>query len=466
MKIIMYSMVFLSIMGFLSCSLNIESLPIPDWTESTHGDIMAPDYDRVFAGDVVRRLDLVIRPDDWRVMWDDMTENYGAFGAGDGGGPGGGGGPGPGGVGPAGGENPVFVPCSVFFQNRQWYKVGVRFKGNSSLRHSWTNGNLKMGLKLDFDEFEADYPDIAGQRFYGFRQLSLAGNFSDPSFLKERVVPEIFRAAGVRAPYTAFYRVFIDHGDGPVYFGLYTMVEVVDDTFLENQFGSRTGNCYKPEGSGASFADGSFNPGDFVKKTNEDVGDWSDVIALFDALHSGGRTGAPGQWRNRLEAVFNVDGFLKWLAVNTVIQNWDTYGVMYHNYYLYNDPSGPGLTWIPWDNNEALYEGKRGGAVPLDFSTVDRNWPLIRFLADDETYRGRYNAYVAEVIADAFEPDKMIARYRMLHELIRPYVIGIDGENPGYGFLSSPAAFDEELESLTAHVIRRRAEAESYLMQQ
>ena len=86
-----------------------------------------------------------------------------------------------------------------------------------------------------------------------------------------------------------------------------------------------------------------------------------DILALFDALHDESRISEPATWRANLEAVFNVDTFIHWLAVNTVIQNWDTYGTMAHNYYLYNDPTTGLLTWIPWDNNEALTSGGGSG---------------------------------------------------------------------------------------------------------
>jgi hypothetical protein len=290
----------------------------------------------------------------------------------------------------------------------------------------------------------------------------MSNNYDDKSFLRERVVPEVFRELGVRAPYTAFCRVYIDHGDGSLYFGLYTMVEVVDDTVLDDQFGSDDGNCYKPDGIGGTFAQGTFNEGDFVKKNNEEAGDWSDILALFDAIHSNNRVGNPEQWRNQLEDIFNVDGFLRWLAVNTVIQNWDTYGNMHHNYYLYNDAS-LGLTWIPWDNNEALQEGKQGGALSLGLTEVNGWWPLIRYLMDDDTYRPIYVSYVADVINGPFEPSKMISRYRYLHGLVQPYVTGAEGENDGYTFLRSSAQFDSALDSLIAHVQERKANAEGIL---
>ena len=43
---------------------------------------------------------------------------------------------------------------------------------------------------------------------------------------------------------------------------------------------------------------------------------------------------------------------------------------MTHNYFLYNDPDTGKLNWIPWDNNEALLNGKQGGASSLDFANL------------------------------------------------------------------------------------------------
>ena len=201
------------------------------------------------------------------------------------------------------------------------------------------------------DRFEDEYPEINNQRFHGFKELSLANNYDDKSFLREKVVPEIFRDFGVPAPQTAFYRVYVDYGDGPIYFGLYTMIEIVDDTMIEDQFVEDDGNIYKPEGTGSSFAKNTFSSSYFEKKSNEET-DWSDIESLFNVLHSSQRTSDPATWRTSLEEVFNADHFLKWLAVNTTVQNWDIYGNMTHNYYLYNNPKNNQLIWIPWDNNE------------------------------------------------------------------------------------------------------------------
>ncbi len=263
--------------------------------------------------------------------------------------------------------------------------------------------------------------------------------------------------------HAAFYELYLDHGDGPEYFGLYTLVEEVDDTVIETQFASDDGNLYKPEGDGATFVEGAFSEEYFEKKTNddEDEADWSDILALFDALHDDTATTDPATWRANLEAVFDVDGFLEYLAVNGIIQNWDTYGRMTQNYYLYNDPETSLLTWIPWDNNEAFQEGKNGGALDLDFSDLDSSrWPLIANLYADEVYRARYDAYLSDVIGDAFETSSIQALYDAYSDLIEP---SVEAERSGFSFLDGTDDFTNAIDELTDHAASRADAVDAYL---
>jgi len=452
-----------------------------DWTEETHSKDVDPNFAEVFDDTQVKRLDLVITEERWQKMLDDMTTLYGEFGA-ISSTPGGDDAPRGDGAPPAGGqagpptqaddaltlagsdEDPIFVPAEVFYNGKQWYRVGVRFKGNSSLQSSWQAGILKLSFKMDFDEYEDDYPQIDNQRFYGFKKFSLKNNYDDHSELREKVASDVFRAAGVPVSHTAFYTLYVDHGNGPEYFGLYTLVEEVDGSVLDTQFSSDDGNLYKPEDGSANFVEGTFDPEDFEKKTNEDDEDWSDIEALFSALHDDTATTDPALWRENLEAVFDVDGFLTYLAVNGIIQNWDTYGRMIHNYYLYNDPDTGKLTWIPWDNNEALQEGKSGGSLALDFSNLDNEqWPLIARIYADEAYRARYDILVADVISNAFETSSLQATYDNYSSLVSPWATT---ERPGYSFLDDSSAFSAAISELKAHAASRSAAVERYLSDQ
>lgn len=425
-----------------------------DWTTETHSKSADPNFAEVFDNTTVKRFDFVISEENWQSMLDDMTSLYGTFGASSGG-PGGGGG-----VSDVD-EDPIFVPGDVFYNGKQWYKVGLRFKGNSSLQSSWSSGILKLAFKMDFDEYEDDYPQIDNQRFYGFKKFSLKNNYNDQSFLREKVAADVFANAGLAVSNTAFYTLYIDHGNGPEYFGLYTLVEEVDNTVIDTQFSSDDGNLYKPEEYGSSFAEGTFNQDGFEKKTNEDEADWTDIQAVFTALHAETRTSNPSAWRAGLDAVLDTDTFLHYLAVNTVIQNWDTYGRMEHNYYLYNNPDNNLLTWIPWDNNEALQTGKMGGSLPLDFSGMnDSEWPLIGYLYADEVYKAKYDAYVQETIDGPFETSYIQSVYDAYAALIEPYATS---EVPGYSFLNNPAGFNQAITSLHQHAESRSSAADQYL---
>jgi len=320
-----------------------------------------PDYALVFPCDSVLRIDIVIEPSTWRAMMEDMTALYGEFGgklpvpghASSGAPP-----PPP--LPPV--PNPAWAEAEVRFGDEVWEHVGVRFKGGSSLAFSWSAGILKLPWKLDFDRFEDEWPETRDRRFHGFGQLTLSSGFMDPSLLRERITADIFREAGVPAPRTAFCRVYVDCGEGPAYFGLYTLVEVVEDTVVGTQLPAG-GSVYEPDGLAATFAEGSFDRKSFDLESAGSRNDWSPVLRLYEALHSGERRIHPPLWRAGLEQALDVDRFLTWLAVDVVVQNWDSYGRSPHNYYLCADPVTGRLTWVPWDNNMAL--GDDTGLFPV-----------------------------------------------------------------------------------------------------
>ena len=463
------------------------------WAEESHSNDVDPNYEVVYPQDKVNQITITITPEDWAAMQANMTELYGEAGTGGEGGFGGrmpppaGGGMGepPAGMGrppigeggfppPAGGgmggggdfaaENPMWVAATIEFEGNTWTNVGVRYKGNSSLMSGWRNGEDKLPFKLDFDEFEDIYPEINNQRFYGFQQLSLANGFGDAAYMRDALTYDLLEEAGLVAAETAYYEVSLDYGEGPVNLGLYVAIEVIDDTVVERHFGDDSGNIYEGDGQAVTLAEGTAEQlaDSFPKENNKDEADWSDLEALYNALHSDQRTSNPEAWRTELEAVFDVDGFLHWLALSATLQHWDTYGSMTHNFYLYNNPETGQLTWISWDHNlvlgglgggpneqneaqgqPAVVDGRGGPGgrqnVSFDKAEVGENWPLIRYLLDDPVYNALYVDYLEET-STLFDPEALAEKYQTWAAVIEPYAAEEDG---GEAFAAAVQALTE-----------------------
>ncbi|NMB74933.1 MAG: spore coat protein CotH [Myxococcales bacterium] len=407
----------------------------PGWSEATHGPDAAPDYALLFDDSKVRRLDIRIAPEVHRAMLEDLEKYKQAP------------------EGPLSAGDPMWVPVELEFEGGVWRHVGMRYKGNSSLKSAVAEGIRKLAFRLDFDKFEDDYPSIRDQRFYGFGEMTFSNAFKDPSLIRDKLAADIFRRGGVPAARGAFVRVHVDFGEGPVYFGLYTMIEDPADRMLSSQFNTGGGNLYKPEpmqgpdSGGATWS--RFVEADFDKQTNQGSG-YADVIAAIAALNAPAPD--PAAWRAGLEAVFDVAGFLRWLAINQTMENWDSYLCIPHNYYLYADPGDGGrLSWIPWDLNEAMLH-RAGHCNPetLAWSVlldeVDQRRPLVRRLLDDPVYRQRYRDELVAAISGAFEPDWVQQTARAYHELVAPFVTGTEGEAAPYTFLKDDAEFETSLD--------------------
>ena len=424
----------------------------PDgWQPASHERGATPDYDRVFAEDKVQRIDIEMTREARQMMLDDLEMLLGEMGATQ---PGGFGFPLPGAGNMNGmprdptdlvGGDPTYVPVTVRYEGGVWEHVAMRYKGNSSLASAWRTGVLKIGFRLNFDRYELEHPEIEDQRFYGFSEMTFSSGYRDPSLIRDKLAEQVLRAMELPTARAAFYQVYVDAGEGPVYWGLYTMIEDPSDQMLEAQFEDKTGNLYKPDGPAANWT--RFEMESFEKKSNKEAADYSDVMAAISALHA--PRGDAQVWRTGLEAVFNVQSFLDVVAFSRTVGHWDGYGVMAHNYYLYGDPADAGrLRWISWDHN-LTWQGQAFGRMSVMMDEVSQDWPLLRFLLDDETYRAQYlEALRKTSAAPILQQQAFEALATKLHTLIGPSVVG-GGDQPGeqapFTFLAQPADFQDAL---------------------
>ena len=75
-------------------------------------------------------------------------------------------------------ENEEYVACTVEIDGEEFHHIGLRAKGNNSLRLTEEYGLSRYSLKLEFDQF------LDGGNYYGLDKFSLDASFQDNSYLK------------------------------------------------------------------------------------------------------------------------------------------------------------------------------------------------------------------------------------------------------------------------------------------
>lgn len=327
---------------------------------------------------------------------------------------------------------PLTTPVTVGFNDRVWPNATFTWKGASSLVGADRVQSYKRGFYLDFAD---------GLDFFGHKRLVLAPNYLDPSFVREKLASDVFRRAGLNAGRAALYRVYIHIDGAPTYWGLYTLLEDLSDKLPLSFVGDTAPGSalYQPENSTWTVP---FRPDNFplasLKKTEtqlpSDSGDSSThlISRAFAALHDSMRLSQPQQWRLVLEAVLDVASFITYIAVCAATSNWDSFGIMPHNYYLYT--LNGRLTWVPVDHNLAFSMTPSNIVMPsiMRDESEGAKWPLVRFVLDDTVYR---NTYIQELswLVSPEGPlflERLEGRAKKLLQLAKPHVVGQQGEEP------------------------------------
>jgi spore coat protein H len=375
------------------------------------------DYWTVFDDSRVRRVDISLTSADWATMWTDP-------------------------------EAKLQVQADAVVFGERLDGVGFRMRGQFSLRES----GEKKPWKIDTDAY------VEGQEFHNLRQLMFLNNIGDPSMLQEKLAYDTMHFAGVPASHTCFVELWIDFSDDdqpPVFWGVYTMVERVDKKFLANRFGrdSKGGNLYKanhalrgpmdliyygPRIESYPTQGGLYAYG---KATNEEEADYSDLINLIYVI-DGVQYDTPEDFAAALEEVFNVDTFLRYMAVVNTLGNWDSYPYTGNNYYLFNNAVTGKFEWIPWDLSwgdnvqHPLFELEGPGLVTRA--------PLYDKVFQVERYRTRYAGYLDLLARRWFTGENITALSSQYHAMIAPYVVQSTGDKVFYGdtAMFPPEAFE------------------------
>ena len=97
------------------------------------------------------------------------------------------------------------------------------------------------------------------------------------------------------------------------------------------------------------------------RAVRESANSFTNLFALVDALNAA----QPEPYRSRVADVMNVDGWMRVLAVNRIVGNWDSYGYARGKNMFAYCPKAGGWTLLPWDIDFVMNSGGNGATDPL-----------------------------------------------------------------------------------------------------
>ena len=281
-------------------------------------------------------------------------------------------------------------PATFYFyssaHNDTIQNVGFRVRGNTSRSAN------KKSFKVSFNEY------TQGKKFKGIEKMNLVGQHNDPSLLRYWMSLTTLNTNNLINSRSSYIKFYINGQ----YKGVYLNVEHIDDEFIQKRFiGDDHGNLYKCTwGADLKYrgANQSSYYGPYELKTNKAANDYSELIQFIQKLNNISDADFPCF----IEDHFEVELYLKTLAIEMIIGHWDGYAYNKNNYYLYQQPSNGKFVFIEYDMDNTL---------GIDWSSIDwanrnlNSWhsndrPLVERLLSFPYYNDLFNSYLNQIFND------------------------------------------------------------------
>jgi spore coat protein CotH len=258
-----------------------------------------------------------------------------------------------------------WIEATITIDGVSYQRVGMRLKGNSSLR-GLANGRgqgpggtvsatdpqgLPWLIRLD--------KNIKGQDCDGITDLVVRSNNTQTA-LNEAVSLKLLEMAGLASERAIPVSFTVNGGAAK----LRLVTELPNDTWMQQHF-SASGALYKAEASGDYSYRGS-DPASYTDVFDQEAGkkntDLAPLIKFLDFVNNSDDATFAATLGDKLD----VEAFAKYLAMEDLIGNFDDIDGPGNNSYLYWDPATGRFTIVPWDHNLAFgaLGGGAGGAAP------------------------------------------------------------------------------------------------------
>jgi hypothetical protein len=300
----------------------------------------------------------------------------------------------------------VGVPATLTVDSKVYRDVGVHVRGNTSSMMVPEGRKRSLGVSINFLNED--------QRLLGYRSLNLLNSNADPTFMRTALYHYIARQY-IAAPKANWVRVVINGEDWGIYVNTQQINSELAKDFFKSSKGARWKVSGSPNGRGGLAYLGD-DPAAYQRfyeiKSKDTKESWAQLIHLCKVLNET----PPAQLEKALAPILDVDGALKFLALDKAAINNDGFWTRASDYSIYEDPDGK-FHVIPWDANETFREpeamGFRGGNVPEDATldifagADDPNKALLYRLLAVPALKTRYVGYVKDIAQNWFDWKKI-----------------------------------------------------------
>lgn len=171
-------------------------------------------------------------------------------------------------------ENEEYSPCAVIIDGEALRNVGIRAKGNTSLRNVSSMNSDRYSFKIEFDKYDN------GKNYHGLDKLVLNNLIQDNTCMKDYLVYQMMGDFGVDAPLSSYVYITVNGED----WGLYLAVEGIEDAFLKRNYGSDSGALYKPDSMSMNGGGGNFGGMGAAPDDNGMKEEWPEPITLPELI--------------------------------------------------------------------------------------------------------------------------------------------------------------------------------------
>ncbi|HVR76472.1 MAG TPA: CotH kinase family protein, partial [Planctomycetota bacterium] len=292
------------------------------------------------------------------------------------------------------------VKATVREGGRVYRDVALHLKGSAG---SFRPIDENPGMTLKFDKH------VPEQRFHGLKKLSLNNSVQDASYLSEKICREIFLEAGVPAPRAAHALVTLNTED----LGLYVLVEGANKQFLKRHFPNTSGNLF----------DGGFLQ-DITEHLDVNSGDHPEDHSSLERLREAAFEPDHDLRLKMLEEVLDVDRFLAFVALETILWHWDGYTMNRNNYRIFHDVESGRMVFLPHGLDQTFGTGR--GARSQRIPPRTRGM-LAGAILQTEAGERRYLVTLTRLHRKVFDPDRIVRR---ADEVARPILAALEEAHP------------------------------------